>query len=123
MGVGLFGKLPAHGDFISRGLTGPMRKSLDQWITHNIGQETLPDGGLCKELTLGGMTVVAVILPSHDKAGRIFPIVAVTTQPEADANGIDDWRGQVAAHLSDAVSNAIDADALLQALPTLRPAT
>ncbi|MDX8346596.1 TagF domain-containing protein [Cognatiyoonia sp. IB215446] len=123
MGVGLFGKLPAHGDFISRGLPGPLRKSLDQWITQNIGQETLPDGGLCKSLTLAGTPITAVILPSHDKSGRVFPVVAVILEPAGGATSINEWCDQITVRLSDAVSTAIDADTLLASLPAAPKAT
>ncbi|MDX8352696.1 TagF domain-containing protein [Cognatiyoonia sp. IB215182] len=123
MGVGLFGKLPAHGDFISRNLPGPLRKSLDLWITHNIGQETLPDGGLCKNLTLSGTPITAVILPSRDKSGRIFPVVAVIPEPAGEATGMDEWYDQIAALLRDAVSTAIDVDTLLASLPAAPKAT
>ena len=73
MQPGLFGKLPAHGDFINRGLPAPLRKSLDHWITRHIGQQPLPAGALRVRLTLGGAPYFAVIMASRDKHGRGFP--------------------------------------------------
>lgn len=123
MRVGLFGKLPAHGDFISRNLPAPLRKSLDQWVTHNIGQEALPENGLRQNLTLGDVPITAIILPSQDKSGRIFPIVAVVAQQAQVTDDIEAWCDHVAAHLQNAVRNAVDADTLLKALPEPAKAT
>ncbi|MEL6837916.1 MAG: TagF domain-containing protein [Pseudomonadota bacterium] len=117
MGPGIFGKLPAHGDFVSRGLPAGLRKALDHWVTHQIGQRTLPADGLRARLTLGGMPVIAVILSSHDKPGRTFPIVGVATDPGASHEEIDVWCDQMTETLDQAVNGVMDADAVMTALP------
>ena len=116
MTLGLFGKLPAHGDFISRGLTAPLRKALDHWVTHNIGQRVLPAGGLRARLTLGGARMLIVIVQSHDKPGRAFPIVTVAADTGQESSHIDDWCDHVAGTLGEAVSDTVSADALMEQL-------
>ncbi|MEM9785417.1 MAG: TagF domain-containing protein [Pseudomonadota bacterium] len=119
MGPGIFGKLPAHGDFVSRGLPAGLRKALDHWVTHQIGQRALPADGLRARLTLSGMPVIAVILSSHDKPGRTFPIVGVATDPGASYEEIDVWCDQMAETLDQAINGVVNADMVMEALPAV----
>lgn len=82
---GFFGKLPARGDFVSRGLPRGFTDPLDKWLsaltqslTSDAETRSLYDSfrirfiatpGLCGELGWQG-----VIVPSHDKAGRQYPL-------------------------------------------------
>lgn len=112
---GLFGKLPAHGDFVARGLAAPMRKALDHWITRNIGQMALPGGGVRAQLILSGKPVLLLILASHDKPGRVFPLVAVTAYPDqAEVNAWCDAAAEILAH---GISEGLDASTVSKALP------
>lgn len=117
MPPGLFGKLPAHGDFVSRGLPAGLRNTLDHWITHNIGQRTLPRDGLRARLTLGGGPILAVIQQSQDKHGRVFPIVVVVTDGGQDTDAVHQWCDQTAELLQTAIADKLDADTLLTILP------
>jgi type VI secretion system protein ImpM len=119
MQTALFGKLPAHGDFINRGLPAPLRKSLDHWITRHIGQRSLPAGALRVRLTLGGAPYFAVIIASRDKHGRGFPIVAVASDQGQELPVVDHWCDLSAEMLSEAISDGTEADTLVQALPSL----
>lgn len=111
MEKGLFGKLPSHGDFIARGLTSPQRQALDRWLTQNIGQMTLPADGLRLRWALGGAPMVAAIMPSKDKAGRVFPIMAVTDDTNVN------WADAAAHVLAHAIADGSDAQATFDALP------
>ncbi len=115
MQTGLFGKLPAHGDFIARGVSVPLRKALDHWVTVHIGQRELPKGGLRARLVLGGDPVLAMILQSNDKSGRVFPIVAVTQY--SNQMTADEWCQEAAAILERAIKQGQDAQATMQQLP------
>ncbi|MCK0094134.1 type VI secretion system-associated protein TagF [Yoonia sp. F2084L] len=117
MHPGLFGKLPAHGDFICRDVSAPLRRALDHWITRYIGQQALPAGGLRARLTLGGTSIFAVIMTSRDKRGRIFPIVALARDTGQDMALVDEWCDLVAEMLGEGISDATEADTLVQTLP------
>jgi type VI secretion system protein ImpM len=86
--VGLFGKLPARGDFVredlprdfvdpwdawwQRGLADTQRRSQDEWrdawLEAPVWRFVLPPG-LC-----GANGVLGLWMPSVDKAGRYFPL-------------------------------------------------
>lgn len=123
MQPGFFGKLPAYGDFMCRGLSAPIRKSLDHWITRYIGQKPLPAGGLRARLTIGGAPYFLVIIASRDKRGRDFPIVTVAPDSGQKLPVVDDWCDLVAKVLGKAISEATNVDALVQALPDLTDET
>jgi type VI secretion system protein ImpM len=77
--AGFFGKLPTTGDFVWRGLPDAFRRHWDSWITRNVAPQlrgglALPSGGLRFRLPSGGRLAAGLILPSHDSAGRHFPL-------------------------------------------------
>lgn len=84
---GLFGKMPAHGDFVSRGFSTDLTTALDQLMQSALNSAVadgangasllasflpivvhLRPGELCESGFLG------LIQPSCDRVGRIFPI-------------------------------------------------
>jgi type VI secretion system protein ImpM len=86
--VGLFGKLPARGDFVRLGLPGSFVAPWDAWLQRGLsasrermGAEWLPafleapvwrfalPPGVC-----GEGAVVGLIMPSVDRVGRYFPL-------------------------------------------------
>jgi type VI secretion system protein ImpM len=86
--VGLFGKLPARGDFVRSGLPGSFVAPWDAWLQAALaasqvllGEDWLPAWleapvwrfafapGLC-----GPASVVGTMLPSVDRVGRYFPL-------------------------------------------------
>ena len=119
MGPCLFGKLPAHGDFISRGLSTATRKSLDQWVTRHIGQRTLPVDGVRGRVTLAKQTILIVIQQSRDKHGRVFPIVALTRDGGQSLDTVMHWCDLAADELYAAITGKLQADTLLPRLPNL----
>lgn len=98
---GLFGKLPARGDFVRHGLPASFVTPWDDWLSAGLaasraqlGADWLPawleapvwrfclDPGRC-----GPAAVLGLMLPSVDRVGRYFPLTlaAVLTHAEADA--------------------------------------
>lgn len=119
--AGLFGKLPLQGDFVDRGLPPAFRKLWDLWITRHIaprqrGGAGFPAGGLRFRLVSGGATAAGLILPSHDSAGRRFPLsLMVIGDGAMDQAAIDLW-----CHAAVMVgAGAMDADTLWHALDRL----
>ena len=93
--TGVFGKLPAHGDFVQRNLPSSFVDVWDDWLQHYIAasQEQLADEWLDIYLTsplwrfmfsVGSVDENAwagIMLPSVDKIGRYFPFSIVTRLP------------------------------------------
>ncbi len=84
----LFGKLPAHGDFVARGCSPDERAALDTWLTASLAEAqgrygadfagrfdtALPWRG-------EGVGTVGVIAASQDAAGRRYPLVLLCAAP------------------------------------------
>jgi len=100
-GAWLFGKIPAHGDFIARGLAPQMQEALDLWLSAELARAraTFADFDT-RYQTAGPWYFVdrdptgawsgGALCPSVDKVGRRFPILvaAPAEGPEhADAVG------------------------------------
>ncbi|WP_333816600.1 type VI secretion system-associated protein TagF [Tabrizicola sp.] len=95
--AGFFGKLPATGDFVSRGLPDTFRKPWDAWLTRHVAplqREGLifPPGGLRFRLPSGGHLAAGLILPSQDSAGRLFPLsLLFIAGGDVTPDQIDPW--------------------------------
>ena len=128
----LFGKLPAHGDFVTRGLGAADRDALDLWLSDSLSQarDLLGDDFVdhydvappwrfvAPEGPNGsGAWVAGAIAPSIDSAGRRFPILIALT-------GLSDDRAPGAAEaceglLYEALGGGWTADALFAAARAL----
>jgi len=105
--AGLFGKLPARGDFVRENLPRDFTDSWDAWWQRGLGETQqrprdewiaawleapvwrfLLPPGLC-----GRNGVLGIWLPSVDKAGRYSPLTIAATAP-------DDWAPSVGAMTS-----------------------
>ncbi|HEY7774766.1 MAG TPA: type VI secretion system-associated protein TagF [Marinagarivorans sp.] len=89
---GFFGKVPAHGDFIERGLPQSFINSMDEWLQGAIScsQGALGNDWLSSYLTcplwrfgfgegaLDEKQWLGVLCPSVDTVGRYFPLVIAT---------------------------------------------
>lgn len=85
----LFGKLPAFGDFVARGLSPPMRFWWDSWCSRAVldarerfGEgfydrydATPPRRFLIDPQLPDGPWQAGCVVPSRDRAGRAFPFV------------------------------------------------
>lgn len=128
---GLFGKMPAHGDFVRRGWPDEVIDPLDVWLSAGVA-ETRADRddedfsavmragpmwqGYVPPGLLGPLALHLVLAPSVDKVGRLFFLVGGMAGP-ADAV----WAQLVAAPafaatldaaMYDALATKLDADSL-----------
>lgn len=91
----LFGKLPAHGDFVGRGIAGADRDALDTWLSKELA-EARERMGEAFEDNYAAMPVWRFVEPigesewhggamcaSVDKVGRRFPIIAALRTADA----------------------------------------
>ena len=131
---GLFGKLPAHGDFVRRGLGRATVARIDGWLAAWLGaaREELGAGF---ERRLGAMppqrlmsgpgvlapaSLVGVVVPSRDAVSRVFALVVlapVTGEPGQGTIGA--WLAQAEALALAAADGLLDADELMAALTDL----
>ncbi len=126
--TGLFGKLPAHGDFVRRHLPRSFVTPWDEWLSAGIAaaQDALGDdwaaawdaapawrfslaAGVC-----GPDAVLGVMLPSVDMVGRRFAIT-LAALPAQDAP--EDWFATLEEAARTARDGALDADMLAARLP------
>lgn len=89
--VGLYGKLPAHGDFITRDLPPAFINIWDEWLQRGMlcSQEELGDNWLDIYLTspiwrfaistgaIDDNNWAGIMIPSVDRVGRYFPFTLV----------------------------------------------
>jgi type VI secretion system protein ImpM len=92
--AGFFGKIPSHGDFITRDLPRSFLDGWDSWLQACIAQSKaqLGDGWLDVYLTspiwrfalmpgvCGSQAAAGVLMPSVDRVGRYFPLTIATSQ-------------------------------------------
>ena len=94
-GAAMFGKLPAHGDFVARGIDFNRRERLDAWLTASFDaakQRYADDWHLRFDRAPPWLFVVrtatgfeaGAVCPSVDKAGRRFPLYAAIATRDAE---------------------------------------
>lgn len=125
---GLYGKMPAHGDFVRRGWDDAMIAALDDWFGDAVSLAGNRDAG---ENSGAGATIARFWIPagpfggaavhlaaacSHDRVGRGFALAVGVAGAGAwrHANGAGGAR--LEAVLRAAVSGQRDADATLAAV-------
>ena len=94
--MGVFGKLPAHGDFIQRNLPAGFINIWDEWLQHFVAgtKEQLGDDWLDIYLTsplwrftfsegvIDKNVWTGIMIPSVDRVGRYYPFSIVKKLPE-----------------------------------------
>lgn len=94
---GYFGKVPTHGDFVSKRLDVSLTEPLDAWLhasirasQRDLGRDWLeaflvaPVWRLAMTAHLcGPRPVIGVMVPNVDRVGRYFPLVLATTFADA----------------------------------------
>lgn len=129
--TGLYGKVPAHGDFVRRGLPTSFVGPWDAWLQAGVARarENLGDhwptawdaapawrfalpAGAC-----GPDAVAGVMLPSQDQVGRRFPITLAVLLPPDAATPAQAWFDAAEAAAWAGRHGHADADALAAALP------
>lgn len=137
--TGLFGKLPAHGDFIHRNLPTKLINEWDTWLQTFIGstQERLGDAWLDIYLTspiwrfclssgtLDGNAWAGIWLPSVDRVGRYFPFSVLRRLPErtslsAFMSQQGEWFAAVEALALKALDGQLPVDRLLDELALVK---
>lgn len=79
----VFGKLPAHGDFVSRGLTAELRTRLDAWLSAAMVEARAAYADFDDRFDRAtpwraeGDGVSGAIAASQDGAGRRFPLLVL----------------------------------------------
>jgi len=85
----VFGKLPAHGDFVARGLTADRRTALDGWLSAAMvsARAAYPDFDdrfdRATPWRAVGTRVAGAIAPSQDGVGRRFPLLLLARDDAA----------------------------------------
>jgi len=93
--IGLYGKVPAVGDFVTRGLPVQFVSAWDDWLSHSLvaAQTQLAgdwpaafDGGghwryALEPGVLGDTAWLGVMAPSRDRVGRRFPLTLAASLP------------------------------------------
>jgi type VI secretion system protein ImpM len=138
VGPGVFGKLPAHGDFVSRGLPHDVVERLHALLLETLaaGRRGYGDAWLGAYLTapiwhftatggcLGRGAMLGLLMPSVDAVGRHFPVVLVHRRTgDAGALGLltaaDGWFAEADALALAALDQDLDADGLSHRLHAL----
>ena len=130
--AGLFGKLPAHGDFVRRGWPDGTVDAVDRWLTETVSaaRATRDDAafadwmrgaplwrGFVPAGRLGPHALHLGVAPSVDRAGRLFPVAAGVVGDAEAAWGHAERAGEtVDTAIYDALAGLADADATVAAI-------
>ncbi|WP_137125145.1 type VI secretion system-associated protein TagF [Roseomonas sp. HF4] len=129
--TGLFGKVPAHGDFVRRGLPTSFVAPWDAWLQAGIARARDAKGAAWAEVwdtapawrfalpagACGPDAVAGVMLPSEDQVGRRFPITLAALLAPGAAPPSPTWFDVVEAAAMAGRAGRADADALAAAIP------
>lgn len=131
VGTGLFGKLPAHGDFVRRALPRSFVEPWDAWLSQGMeaaraalgeGWEAAWDAAPPWRFRLapgacGPHAAMGVLVTSTDLVGRRFPLTVVAVLPAAALPPPAPWFAALEEAALAARAGGLDADALLARLP------
>jgi type VI secretion system protein ImpM len=124
-----YGKLPARGDFIGRGLPPRWRSDWDGWLQQGLALAAARlDAGALRERLRAfapwrylawpapGETWCGIVVPSHDRVGRAFPLTL------AERLGVPAPPHEIAARLATLTGAAMEGpEALEAAIAALPP--
>lgn len=138
LGAGLFGKLPAHGDFVARGFDAGVAGALDAWLTAGVARlrAAADDAAFAAAMTaaplwhgwlpLGDGAFHGVLTPTVDAAGRYFLLAAGCAGPAGAVWAVaalhPGFAAAAEAAAYDALAGRLDADALHARLAAALPA-
>lgn len=125
---GFFGKLPAMGDFVTRGLPASFVGPWDRWITrhlvHRFSQGAMSSHPVLRFIlgpeAFGPMT--GVVMASADRAGRRFPLTIAAAPPTATTEVTTlaaDWFEALEIAGKSARDGEVDGDGLAARLASL----
>ena len=106
------------GDFLSRGLPTGLRPVLDRWLTAKFAhepQEVWPQSGYRGVFVWNEAVVCALVMPSHDRLGRKFPLAVCFVAPPGDLSveEIDQWCDVALPQVVEALGGQMSAEGLL----------
>lgn len=108
----VFGKLPAHGDFVARGMDAATRVTLDAWLATAMetARQRYPDDfadrfDRAQPWRAAGEGVAGAIAASQDAVGRRFPLLLLTDGVRHDSAACEEL-------LYGAITEGWDADRL-----------
>lgn len=127
-GAALFGKLPAHGDFVCRRFDAQSQSAIDSWLSESLAsaQERFANDwrerfDQAAPWLLAGRDEAGwhagALSPSADRAGRRFPVFAQCPAPDGDAASM--LAAAVLEVLYAAIGEGLDADDVLARLDRL----
>ncbi len=133
-GAGCHGKLPALGDFVTRGLHGAVLERWDGWLQQLVSASRLALGLDWQDAWLHmpawhfvlGPSVLTddscagVLIPSVDKVGRSYPF-SVLSPMRPDGVAPAAWRAGAEALAIEALGGGLDATLLQQRLDRIGP--
>lgn len=138
MQLGLYGKLPAYGDFISRNLSASFITPWDEWLQHFISgsQEQIGEDWLNIYLTspiwrftlspgvIDNNMWAGLMMPSVDRVGRYFPISIVkpfagNITPANFMLNHSEWFDEVESLCLTALDESLDVDELVAAVEAI----
>lgn len=92
MSAWVFGKLPAHGDFVARGMDAADRDALDVWLSgallvarDNHGEVFADRFDAAQPWRADGVGVAGALAASQDSAGRRYPVLLLSDGLSHDA--------------------------------------
>ncbi|CAN0606503.1 unnamed protein product [Ectocarpus sp. 12 AP-2014] len=96
---------------------------LDGWVTTHLAnrKEGWPTGGVRGLLELAQSNVLMLAIPSSDKVGRKFPLVALTDGKGLSFEDAETWCDAALGCLGKATRGEISVDATLQHLHNIEP--
>ncbi len=129
--TGLFGKVPAHGDFVRRGLPTSFVGPWDAWLQDGMAAARDRLGARWAEVwdrappwrfalpagACGPDAVAGVLLPSEDMVGRRFPITLAALLATGEDVPAPAWFAALEAAAQAGRAGRADADALAAAIP------
>ncbi len=138
---GFYGKIPAVGDFVSRGLTTEMVSRLDVWLTEYVSSlpSLLPnydtywqDAPIWRFVAATGVfssqICIGLLTNSYDAVGRMFPLVILyelSSEKELEHIFLNDNNSTWLLDLEDVVyatrHQSLDSDKLLKVINRLNP--
>lgn len=126
--VSWYGKLPARGDFVGRGLPPRWRSDWDGWLQRGLAlAATTLDGAALRErlrafapwrylaLPAPGEIWCGIVVPSHDRVGRAFPLTLA--ERFAGPASPDESAARLASLLGAAAEGPEALEAAIAALP------
>jgi type VI secretion system protein ImpM len=128
LGTGFYGKIPATGDFVGRGLPGDFVRVWDRWVATHLAPLQSSDvwaDDVALRFLLGpeanGPTA-GIVVPSSDRAGRRFPLTVaapLAVVATGFATSAAAWFDDVTTAADTARYGDVSADALAMKLAAL----